>query len=317
MPRAVCWSLGFVLLALSCSAGVRSLSAAEVSAPKYSVIAADRNQLVRFDPEGRVVWKLPKIGPVHRIQVLPNGHLLTQNGWTRIIELDGDRKIVWEYDAAKSNGNAGKKLEVHAFQRLADGRTMIVENGVGRIIEVDAAGQIVHQIPLQVSQPSPHRDVRQAYKLPSGNYLVCHEGDGRVKEYAPTGEVVWDYEVPLFDKPRANGHGPEAWGNQVFNARRLDNGNTLIATGNGHGVIEVTPAKEIIWRLAQHDLPGITLAWTTTLEVLPGGNILLGNCHAGPDNPQLIELTRDKQVVWTFKDWQDLGDSTAASTIVP
>lgn len=298
---------------LACAADA---SAAEVSAPRYGVIGQDKNQLVQFDEQGKVLWTLPDIGPVHRIQLLPNGNILTQDGWTRIIELDGDRKVVWEYDAGKSNGNAGKKLEVHAFQRLDDGRTMIVENGIGRIIEVDAAGHIVHELKFRVSKPNAHRDVRQGYKLSSGNYLLCHEGDGRVTEYAPDGEIVWDYEIPLFGKEPAGGHGPEAWGNQVFNARRLDNGNTLIATGNGHSVIEVTPLKAIVWQLHQRDLPGITLAWTTTLEQLPNGNVLLGNCHAGPENPQLIEVIRDKEVVWTFHDWDALGDSTAASTVI-
>ena len=44
----------------------------------------------------------------------------------------------------------------------------------------------------------------------------------------------------------------------------------------------------------------------TTLHVLPNGNLIVGNCHAGPDNPQLFEVTRDKKVVWTFKDFTDL-----------
>ena len=48
---------------------------------------------------------------------------------------------------------------------------------------------------------------------------------------------------------------------------RLVNGNTLIATGNGHSVLEVTPEKEIIWQINQNDLPGITLAWVTTLPL--------------------------------------------------
>jgi hypothetical protein len=279
------------------------------------VLAADRDQLVWFNADGSVAGRLEEFGPVHRIQVLGDGHVLTQDGWTDIVELDEDGNIVWNYDSANANGNAGKAVEVHAFQRLENGHTMIVENGIGRVIEVDADGQIVHEMQYRVSRPNAHSDVRQGYKLDNGNYLLCHEAEGRVTEYSPAGETVWEYAVPLFDRARAGGHGPEAWGNQVFNARRLESGNTLIATGNGHSVLEVTPAGEIVWQLHQHDLPGITLAWTTTLEILPDGNILLGNCHAGPDNPQLIEITREKEVVWTFHDFDDLGDSTAASTL--
>ena len=46
--------------------------------------------------------------------------------------------------------------------------------------------------------------------------------------------------------------------------------------------------------------------------MLPNGNIVIGNCHAGPENPQLIEVTRDKKVVWTFKDHKNFGNATAA-----
>ncbi len=28
----------------------------------------------------------------------------------------------------------------------------------------------------------------------------------------------------------------------------------------------------------------------TTLELLPNGNLIIGNTHAGPENPQLIEV---------------------------
>lgn len=304
------------LLCLCFMHGFLSLHAAEVSSQRHNVIAADKGRIVRFDKSGKVQWTCDKVRAVHRIQQLDNGNILVQQGWGKIVEISPDQQIVWQYDAANSNGNQGKKLEVHAFQRLANGNTMLVENGIGRIIEVTPSGEIVHQIRFQVSQPHPHRDVRMAHQLQNGNYLVCHEGDGRITEYSRQGDIVWDYNVPLFDRPRAGGHGPEAWGNQAFNALRLPNGNTLIATGNGHSVLEVTPAKEIVWAIHQHDLPGITLAWVTSLEVLPNGNIIIGNCHAGPDNPQLIEVNREKEIVWTFKDFVELGNSTAASATV-
>src|SRR5262249_48740908 len=192
---------------------------------------------------------------------------------------------VGEEDAAPKEGTPDRPVEVHAFQRLPDGNTMIAESGPARIIEVDRTGKLVRQIPLKVEHPSTHSDTRLARKLPDGHYLVCHERDGAVREYDGSGKVVWEYAVPLFGMAPRGGHGPEAWGNQVFTALRLPNGNTLIGTGNGHSVLEITPQKEIAWSLRQSDLPGITLAWVTTLQVLPNGHIVLGNCHAGPENP--------------------------------
>ncbi|MEO2012978.1 MAG: PQQ-binding-like beta-propeller repeat protein, partial [Fuerstiella sp.] len=224
--------------------------------------------------------------------------------------------VVWEYEAKMAPGNKGRRIEIHAFQRLENGNTMVVESGRSRILEVDVDGNIATWIPLKVEHPHPHRDTRLVRKLSTGNYLACHEGDGVVREYNPTGKVVWEYRVPLFGRERANGHGVEAFGNQCFSAVRLKNGNTLISTGNGHGIIEVTPAGQDVWSIHQNDLSGIQLAWVTSLQVLPGGNILIGNCHAGPDNPQLIEVDRKKRVVWTFQDFERFGNSLTNSQIL-
>ncbi len=49
---------------------------------------------------------------------------------------------------------------------------------------------------------------------------------------------------------------------------------------------------------------------------LPNGNTLFGNCHAGPDNPQFIEVTKDKKVVWTFKDFKNFGNSMPVQTVL-
>ena len=42
---------------------------------------------------------------------------------------------------------------------------------------------------------------------------------------------------------------------------------------------------------------------------LSNGNTLIVNCHAGPDQPQIVEVTPDKRVVWTFKDFTMFGNS--------
>ena len=258
-------------------------------------------------------------GGIHDLHVLPNGHIFVQQGAAKVVEIDPETKqVVWSYDSATQNGNAGKKIEVHAFQPLPDGSLMIAESGVARIIEVDRDGKLLKEIALNVDHPHPHTDTRLARKLPSGNYLVCHEGDGVVREYdGPSGQLVWEYAVPMFGKPAKGGHGPEAFGNKCFAAVRLENGNTLVATGNGHSVLEVTPAKEIVWQIHQNDLPGITLAWVTTLEVLPNGHYLIGNCHAGPGQPILIELDpHTKAVTWKLMGHEQFGNDVSNSQVL-
>jgi outer membrane protein assembly factor BamB len=284
--------------------------------PARRVIAADHSTktLAAIGPDGRVEWKLP-CRQIHDLHLLPDGHLLYQDGWTRVVEVDAERQPVWQYDA-KTNGNADRPVEVHAFQRLPDGTTMIVESGPARIIEVDRVGTVVREIPLTVDSPSTHSDTRNARKTAAGTYLVAHEKDGVIREYDATGKVVWEFDVPLFDKPRKGGHGPEAFGDQIYSAVRLENGNTLVGTGNGHSVLEVTPAKEIVWRLEQHDLPGITLAWVTQVARLPNGNTRLVNCHAGPGNPQIIEVTPSKRLVWTFQDFTTFGNSLPVAVVL-
>jgi hypothetical protein len=307
-----CRSLLFVLLATS------ALTKAEEPKTSHRVLVADysKRRLAIVDARGKIEWE-HKIADLHDLHMLPTGNILCQLSWTRIVEIDPrNSKIVWEYDSKKMNGNQGKPVEVHSFQRLADGATMIAESGPGRIIEVDRDGKLLREIKLSTGKPNPHQDTRLVRKLDTGNYLVCQEALGAVREYDSAGKIVWDYPVPLFDQKPRGGHGAEAWGNAVFAAVRLANGNTLISTGNGHSVIEVTTEKKIAWRLKQDELPGIKLAWVTTLEVLPNGNIVLGNCHAGPKNPQIIEITRDKRVVWTFHDFTNFGDATSNSMIL-
>ena len=256
--------------------------------------------LAVVNEKGDIEWQTP-IRNIHDAAKLANGNLLFQTDWTEIVEMTPDHKIVWKYDAAKQNGNEGKQVEVHAFQRLADGSTMIVESGPARIIEVDAAGTLLKQIPLQVEHRNPHTDTRLVRKLENGNYLVAHEGDNKVvREYDAEGKVVWEYKT----------------GTKVYSAIRLKNGNTLIGMGDGHRVIEVDKQGKTVWSVEEKELPGITLAWVTMVERLSNGNTLIVNCHAGESNPQLVEVDPQKKVVWTFKDFRRFGNSLPVARIL-
>lgn len=284
----------------------------------HRVLMQGKGKLAIVGEDGSIEWEMPW-GGIHDLHVLDNGHFMVQRNMREVVEIDPESKeVVWSYDASKQNGNEGKKIEVHAFQPLPNGDVMIAESGSGRIIEINRDGEIQKEFKLKVDNPHPHTDTRLARKLDNGNYLVCHEADGTVREYDESGHVVWEYNIPMFGKATQGGHGLGAFGNKCFGALRLENGNTLIATGNGHAVLEVTKDKHIVWQIHQNDLPGIQLAWVTTLEVLPNGNYVIGNCHAGPRNPLLIEIDpKTREVVWEFDQYDIFGNSAPNSRILP
>jgi hypothetical protein len=258
-----------------------------------------KNILAITDAKGEVIWSHKTAGPQrghtghHDVHLLPNGNILFHDTWTTLKEITLGKKVVWTYDSAKQNGNAGKRVDVHAFARLKNGNTMIVESGIGRVIEVDKKGKLVHQFPLKKGGA---QNTRWARHTPKGNLLVCSEQPGVVTEYNRNGEVVWDYLIKT----------------RVYGAIRLKNGNTLIASGGGKSVVEVSPDKKVVWEI-KGKVPDtdIGLGWMTCLQELKNGNRIIGNCHAGETNPQIFEITPGKKVVWQFAEWNLVGNGLA------
>ena len=191
--------------------------------------------------------------------MLPNGNILFHDTWTTLKEITLDKKVVWEYDCANSNGNKGKRVHVHAFARLPNGNTRIVESGVGRVIEVDKDKTLKHQFALK---PGGTTSSRWARATDKGTFLVCSERPGVVTEYdVKDGKVVWDYLINT----------------RVYGAMRLRNGNTLIASGSGNSVVEVSPEKKVVWEI-KGKVPGteVNLKWMTCLQERDNGNFIVG-----------------------------------------
>ena len=258
-----------------------------------------KNILAITNGKGKVLWSHKTAGPQrghaghHDVHLLPNGNILYHDSWTKLTEVTLGKKVVWTYDSGEMNGNAGKRVDVHAFARLKNGNTSIVESGVGRIIEVNRNGEIVHQFPMK---KDGRENTRWARFTAEGNYLVTSENPGVVTEYNRNGEVVWDYLVKT----------------RCYGAIRLKNGNTLIATGSGKSVIEVTADKKVVWEI-KDIVPDtkIELGWMTALQELKNGNFIIGNCHAGENNPQIFEINRKKKVNWEFDEWDLVGNGLA------
>ena len=225
-------------IALTCFISVSICRAADTIT--HRVLAADKGHVAIVDAAGNVEWEFKNGAECHDLWLLPNGNVLLALSINTVGEVTPDKKIVWKYTAKPKAGYRGR-VEVHGFQPLPDGRVMIGETGNKRIVEVNRDGKIVKEVPLTVDKPDPHRDNRMVRKLDNGHYLVCHEGDGAVREYDDSGKVVWQFKLDLDGRPASPGHGPEGHGINVFGAIRLSNGNTLIAGGNNNRVLEVSP----------------------------------------------------------------------------
>ncbi len=267
-------------------------------------VSYGKNLVAICEMDGTVLWKHDTAGPKrghtghHDIHLLENGNILFHDTWTKTQEITLAREVVWEYESARENGNQGKRVDVHAFKRLADGSTMIAESGIGRFLHVDRNGKKIREVPMGEGGRKKTRLVRV---LQNGNYLSCAESPGVVTEYDHNGKVVWEYEV----------------GSRVYGAIRLKNGNTLIGAGSGKSVLEVSPGKEVVWQI-KDEVPntGIGLGWMTVVQELSNGNFAIGNCHAGEKNPQIFEITRDKKVVWQFNEWDLVGNGLACWQIL-
>jgi len=284
-----------------------SLSAFTAKAERLVLVGASygKNILAITDADGKLLWSHKTAGPQrghtghHDVHMLPNGNILFHDTWTTLKEITLDKEVVWEYDCANRNGNKGKRVHVHAFARLPNGNTRIVESGVGRVIEVDKDGKLKHQFAMK---PGGTKESRWARATDKGTYLICSERPGVVTEYdVKDGKVVWDYLINT----------------RVYGAMRLKNGNTLIASGSGNSVVEVTPSKKVVWEI-KGKVPGteVNLKWMTCLQERENGNFIVGNCHAGPDNPQIFEITRDKKIVWEFDEYELVGNGLACWQVI-
>lgn len=236
---------------------------------------------------GDVVWDSGRPG-ARDGYVLPNGNVLIC--WSDVVqEFDAGRQVVFSYALSPENAELGTAV------RLDDGSTMITELGAKpRIVEVDRAGVILREVPLQPETDNAHMQTRMARKLPNGNYLVPHLLAFAVKEYTPAGEVVQTIRT---DRHELGGREAENW---PFTAIRLANGHTLINLTHGNKTIEVDAAGAIVWRMSNDDVDAPIFVDPCGAQRLPNGNTVIAS-YGATEGVKLFEVTPAKEVVWTYE----------------
>lgn len=236
--------------------------------------------------QGKAEWEY-SAKMCNDIWILPNGNLLFNTG-KGVKEVTRKKEIVFNYESTSG---------IYACQRLPNGNTFIGECDSARLLEVAPDGRIVKDIRLlPKGQKGDSHFMRNARKLSNGHYLVAHYGLGVVKEYDAYGKTVWQCPAP---------GGPHS-------TIRLSNGHTMIACADqtkNATLFEVDQTGEVVWQVQSGDLPGVSLEFLTGFQVLPNCNIVmtnwLGHGKFG-QAPHIIEITRDKKLVWTFFDHQTM-----------
>ena len=199
------------------------------------------------------------------------------------VEVDKSGKILWEYKGTQS--------EVDTLQLLPGGNILLTEAGPKpRLLEVDKSGKTVVEIALRCQTGNHHMEQRMSRKTEKG-YLVPHLFDRLIREYGPDGATLWEAKTP--EEPK------ECW---PFTAIRLADGNVLASLTHGNRVAEFAPDGKIAWLLTNEDLPEPLLKDPCGVQRLPNGNTVICSYGAGgKDEVKLLEVTREKKIVWTYK----------------
>jgi len=258
------------------------LTAAPADGITHSFLATGGETYIR-DGAGKVVWRYPHAS--RDGWVLPNGNVLLALSKGKsypggaAVEVTRGGKVVFEFKGTQS--------EVNTVQPVGNDRVLLTEAGDRpRLLEVNRDGTVATEVPLTAQTRDHHLQTRMARKLPTGNYLVPQLLDKVVREYDPKGKVVWEVKTP--DMP--------------FTAVRLPDGHTLIGCTLGNLVIEVDAAGKEVWRVSNDDLPGRPINDACGVQRLPNGNTVITSHHAKGGEVKLTEVTRDKKIVWTFRD---------------
>jgi outer membrane protein assembly factor BamB len=264
----------------------------------------ENNTRMALINDGKVIWtyQTGKGWEYDDVWMASNGNIL----FTRmkyVAVLTPDKRVLWKKDFPE---NGADHAEVHTCQPIGLDRIMFVVNAdTPKLYIVNyktGKTEFEHEIPYENADlRGVHGQFRRARVTAQGTYLLSYLSKGKVVEYDKDFKEIWSYQTP---KPWA--------------AIRLKNGNTLITDENEWRTFEVNPKKETVWEFnCKTDLPAqYQLASAPqTCTRLANGNTIFTSRGQNGKGPQMIEVTRDKKVVWVLHDWKSVGDGTAVQVL--
>jgi hypothetical protein len=165
--------------------------------------------------------------------------LITDQGNNRIIEVNYDKEITWQYPGADTNA-ADQLNGPNSAELLANGHILIADQANSRALEVTTNDEIVKTF----TAGGTVNILAFASRLENGDTLLTDAGNARIVEVNAEDHVVWQYytDTNSFSVPAPT----------PTRAVRLRNGDTLISDQLNNRVISVNHAGKIV---ASYGLP--------------------------------------------------------------
>jgi len=211
--------------------------------------------------------------PSMTVPGLPNG--CVDN---RVIVVNHDGDIVWQYGQAGVTGSGPNQLSVPVFViQLPNRDILITDQSNERVIQVDRFSK---KIVFQYGCPTCNllNNPNSAEQLPNGHILIADENNSRAIEIDRQGNIVWQI-------------GAEHGLNIVAFASQLPNGDTLITDSGNSRIVEFTPDKKIVFQYFTNKAKGsISSPLPTNAVELADGDISI----ADQFNNWALIIDRDK-----------------------
>lgn len=215
--------------------------------PNGNILIAWSDVVREFTRDSEVVFEY-KLDPANKeigtAERLDNGNtLVTELGKKpRLLELTSAGKIDVEFPLKPETDNG--HMQTRMARKLENGNYLVPHLLAFKVKEYTPKGTIVREFATDLDSLGG-REAKNwpftAIRLANQNTLVCLTNGNKVVEFNSDGKVVWKVSNDDLDgKPIDDACG----------GQRLPNGNTVIASYHakvGVKLLEVTPAKKIVW----------------------------------------------------------------------
>jgi hypothetical protein len=156
----------------------------------------------------------------------------------RVIVVNQNGKIVWQYGQAGVTGAGPNQLNVPVFAiQLPNRDIMIVDQSNERVIQVDRFDK---KIVFSYGCPTCNllNNPNSVEQLPNGHLLIADENNNRAIEITRSGQIVWQTAAAYAGLPLMF----------VAFASRLPDGNTIITDSGNSRILVVTPGGGTVFQ---------------------------------------------------------------------